>query len=200
MRDMSRLTKKLKEEGFKFRDVKLFVIACEGAVREFHYFDALAETQTRLKINILPADDNRSAPKYVIERATKYVESFKLEGDDELWLVLDTDDWGEEELRAVEKVCEDHGWNLAISNPCFELWLYLHYADMPANPPANCKGWKTLLGTVTPGGYSVRTAIPLIGDAIRRAEALEQDPNNLVPGLLQSRLYKLAKALAPFRA
>jgi hypothetical protein len=31
----------------------------------------------------------------------------------------------------VYRLAKAHGFHLALSNPCFELWLYLHVRDSP---------------------------------------------------------------------
>ena len=134
----------------------------------------------------------------MIERAVRHLETYEMQEDDELWLVLDTDRWSAAQLREVDQISRENGWNLAISNPCFELWLYLHYADMPATPPTSSQGWKKLFRQVSPNGYRPAELIPRIKDAVARAEALETDPNNGVTGELQTNLYRLGKAIQSF--
>jgi hypothetical protein len=48
---------------------------------------------------------------------------------DVLWLVIDTDRWGDKQLSEVTSECVSKHFRLAVSNPCFELWLILHYED-----------------------------------------------------------------------
>lgn len=123
-----------KNRGYKrgepHRDARLFVIVCEGNKREKEYFTKLAEGHRRVKVRLLPPTDDdsgKSAPKYVIERATAYVEEYGLHEEDQLWLVMDIDGWDENLLRSIGKECEEKsGWNIALSNPCFEVWLHLH--------------------------------------------------------------------------
>lgn len=134
----------------------------------------------------------------MVERAVRHLETYDMQEDDELWLVLDTDRWSTAQLREVDQICKENSWNLAISNPCFELWLYLHYADMPAIPPASSQDWKKLFRQVAPNGYRPEELIPRIREAVARAEALETDPNNAVTGSLQTNLYRLGKAIEPF--
>ena len=187
-----------KEQG-RYRDARKFILAVEGEQREVDYFQALAEDQTRIDLTVLGPDERHlSAPRYVVERITKYLEEYDLDEDDQVWLVLDTDRWSTEQLREVERTCKDHGWNLAISNPCFELWLYLHYADLPEDPPSSSKEWKKELSRRVATGYRPEEALHHLDEAIRRAEALETDPNNAVPPPLQTTLYRIGKAIKPF--
>src|SRR5262249_49920866 len=45
---------------------------------------------------------------------------------DEYWAVFDVDHHRHEELSTNAALAERHGYHLAGSNPCFELWLLLH--------------------------------------------------------------------------
>jgi hypothetical protein len=38
----------------------------------------------------------------------------------------------------VVKRCRQKGISVALSNPCFELWLLLHFADFPAESRLTC--------------------------------------------------------------
>ena len=138
------------KKGEPFRDARLFVIACEGAKREKEYFEKLFPNTRRLKIKILSPkddeDDNRaySAPNKVLERVVKFVEknNINIKTGDKLWFVLDIDRWKDEIFHYVQQECEKNGWKLALSNPCFEVWLWLHFAEMSASKSATCKQLK----------------------------------------------------------
>lgn len=196
---MSRLRRTLSRKDGQFRDTRLFVIASEGKETERAYFEALEAGQKRIRFQVLAADErNLSAPKHVVARVVVYLEENDINSDDEVWLVLDTDRWSTSQLREVEQICKENGWNLAISNPCFEIWLYLHYADLPKEAPTNSKDWKKLVRQVAPGPFKSAELIGQINQAIVRAEALDTDPNNAVTGALQTNLYRLGKAIQPF--
>jgi len=49
---------------------------------------------------------------------------------DEIWCVFDVDDHPNRD-DAIERAIHD-GINIAVSNPCFELWCILHYEDQTA--------------------------------------------------------------------
>ena len=152
-----------------------------------------------MKIQVIPPDpDHKSAPIYTYERAVAYLADKDLQEDDQVWLVMDTDDWSDAQLMEVERACSDKGWHLAISNPCFEVWLYLHYDDLPTDFSGDCKAMKSLLHQVVQGGYSPETAIPNLAAAITRAENLLADTPDRLPGPLQTQLHLLAKAIQPF--
>lgn len=48
---------------------------------------------------------------------------------DEIWCVFDRDD--HERFQDACTMARDNGLRLAVSNPCFELWLLLHFRDSP---------------------------------------------------------------------
>lgn len=48
---------------------------------------------------------------------------------DSVWCVFDVDD--HPNLGQAKKMAQDNGIDLAISNPCIELWLLLHFRDNP---------------------------------------------------------------------
>ena len=58
---------------------------------------------------------------------------FKLKQGDQLWLVIDRDpqSWKEKQIALIGRECSRRKYYLALSNPCFELWLLLHFEDVP---------------------------------------------------------------------
>ena len=48
---------------------------------------------------------------------------------DEVWCVFDCDD--HPKLADARQMARDNGLELAVSNPCIELWLWLHFAEQP---------------------------------------------------------------------
>ncbi|MEL7161343.1 MAG: RloB family protein, partial [Bacteroidota bacterium] len=88
----------------------------------------------RIKVKVLGAgQDNRSSPEQTLLRAEAHLSDLQPEPGDQVWLVLDTDRWTEKQLMTVSRACADRNWGLTISNPCFEIWLYLHYSDLPTD-------------------------------------------------------------------
>lgn len=113
----------------KYRDARLIVIVAEGAKTEKFYFEAIQTllNSSRIQIELIEREDiTQSAPKYVMQELDKFKEKYNLDEDDELWLVCDVDHWTKKELALVSKECKQKDYSLAISNPCFEFWLYLH--------------------------------------------------------------------------
>ena len=184
------------KRGAPHRDARLFVIVCEGAKREKEYFEFFQQYSQRIKIEVLPPINNRSAPNHFLSRATDYQDAFGLITDDHLWFVSDRDRWEEKILRNIHEECEKHSnWQLAISNPCFEVWLLLHLHDL-ANITANSSGeFKRALNQSLPGGYQVALFAPKIEDAIQRAKAGDPNPDYFLPDRGATKLYQLAEQM-----
>ena len=61
---------------------------------------------------------------------------------DEFWLVCDCDHWIKgghiKNLVSVLQRCGQKDINVALSNPCFDLWLLLHFAEFPQDQKLTC--------------------------------------------------------------
>ena len=115
------------------RDASLIVIASEDTHAVQQYFDFFQST--RIQFRVLPTKDGRSAPQHVLKRLDEYMKEFDIGEGDEFWIVLDTDHWIDgghiKNLARVLRACRQKGIQVAFSNPSFELWLLLHFADFP---------------------------------------------------------------------
>jgi hypothetical protein len=85
-------------------------------------------------------DDEGGSPKTLVDRAAlkkktaeKEAKRFKDENlkYDEVWCVYDVDD--HPKLADAFQQARDNEIELAISNPCFELWLLLHFCEQTAH-------------------------------------------------------------------
>ncbi len=188
---------KLLDREHDRRDAKLFIIATEGNKTEKQYFEMFHST--RIKVKVLPtADDNKSAPEYVLARLDAFKEQYDLNEEDMLWLVLDVDRWGEEKLSQICRQARQKNYNLAISNPCFEVWLYLHFDDL--NPQdRTCDdfkaGLRTLLGSYNSSNLDLSKYKPHIADAANRAKSLHPVSSDYWPQTLGTHVYKLVEIL-----
>jgi len=137
----------MRERREAFRDARLIVIASEGKDTERIYFKALAKeyTNPRVHVHILErseAEQNNSSPEHVLKQLNDYKEQYALEADDELWLVIDKDRWTEAMLSRVATECsQEVAMHMALSNPCFELWLLLHLEDASSLTPEEQMLW-----------------------------------------------------------
>ena len=104
------------------------IIAIEGEKREKQYFDKFGNT--KIKVVTLPTlTGDSSEPEEIIKRLREYKEKEDIQEDDMCWLVFDVDNRSEERLKVVCDEAEKENFRVAISNPCFEFWLFLHKFD-----------------------------------------------------------------------
>lgn len=126
----------------------MIVIASEGKDTERIYFKALAKkyANPRVHMHILErAEDekNNSSPEHVLKQLNDYKKEYELESDDELWFVIDKDRWPDAMLSHVATECtQDIYMHVAISNPCIELWLLLHFIDVTSLTPEEKQQWE----------------------------------------------------------
>ncbi|WNJ17341.1 RloB family protein [Pontibacter sp. G13] len=191
---MPRKNRSYKKGGY-FRDSYLLVIACEGAKREKEYFEKLVWGSQRIKLKILSPEGpeiGNSSPKWVLDRAAKFDREFGLGKDDLLWMVMDKDRWDEKLLREIyQTVQQSKGWNLAISNPCFEVWLLMHYQDLDPQNPQSCSALKKTLGATTPAGFDLNQLLDLTKVAIDRAKQLDLHHAHFLPQPMTTNIYLL---------
>jgi hypothetical protein len=122
------------------RDVDLIVIASEDEYAVKQYFKVFQST--RIQFIVLPTEEGRGAPKAVLERLDEYREEFDIGDGDVFWLVTDCDHRvGLNHIRNLTdalRQCRQKGIDVALSNPCFDLWLLLHFAEFPTGNSLIC--------------------------------------------------------------
>lgn len=64
-------------------------------------------------------------PETLVRKASKHRE-LRSNDYDEVWCVVDVDDY---DLDPARKLARERGIRLAVSNPCFEYWLLLHFEE-----------------------------------------------------------------------
>ena len=121
-----------------FLDPKpIILVVSEGEVTEPEYLRGLQRACRNPRVTIEVAPEHGD-PKFLVEHAKRYKERAQTQADrekddnlayDSVWCVFDRDEhprFGE----AIE-MARDNGIRLAISNPCIELWLLLHFRENP---------------------------------------------------------------------
>ncbi len=181
-----------------YRDSSFFVIVCEGAETEINYFENLQKIeQQRVKVISVTPDENKSAPKWVLDKAAKIAEELllKIENDDQLWIVTDTDRWKIEHLRTIQESCERlKNWNFVVSNPCFEVWLHAHVQDLKnLSEKSSCKNLKSELDVFQKQGLLTKP-LQNVRIAIERAKRLDNS-EHFIPDSLRTKVYLLVEEL-----
>lgn len=197
------------KRGEAFRDARLFMIVAEGE-REDEYFTYFKTQSLRLKIAIVPREAGASSPKFFIDRITNYMAgkydvTLLAAGDDSapekydaLWFVLDVDKWPREQVEELNSYCEDgSNWSIAVSNPCFEVWLHNHYKEIDS-PDLTAHDLKQALSKLRSGGYSVDHFAPRIQEAADRSRNLDSHPDFYFPVKGVTKVYLLAEQLLRF--
>jgi len=184
------------KKGAPFRDARKFILICEGE-REAEYFDFFDKLSQKLIVKtIAPIDDNmgQSAPNHLRDRASEYIEENGWEEnyDDQLWFVLDVDRWDREKINELHHLTEiTKNWFLAISNICFEVWLYYHMNPTKIEPETSGQ-MKRILNDQTSGGYNLNLYAPAISTAIGNSANIDNNEAGFYPANGVTKVYKLA--------
>ncbi len=182
-----------------FRDASLFVIVCEGQNREVDYFRFFDGMSSRVKVVPVSNTDGSSAPEQLIPCAIEAEREYGFVPDtDRLWFVIDTDRWRDALHQIRTEAARRKYWQIAQSNPCFEVWLWFHAkAGLPdLDDLARCKSWKQHLPTIIKGGFSSDTHPVAIEAAMQNAQAAYRGEGHFpLPGSTQ--LWSLAAELVP---
>lgn len=105
------------------------VVFCEGKLTEPDYVKALKSLpQVRRNLALaIKVSPHYGAPMTLVEMA---IDSLRQGGIDECWCLFDVE-WPKNhpKLREALTLAAAHGISVAVSNPCFELWLILHHRD-----------------------------------------------------------------------
>lgn len=192
----------------KKRDYRLFAIACEGSVRERDYFERFEVLSTRITVDLISDVDeygnvvisSKSSPEHVLNRAQVYADNTNLVSGDQMWIVVDVDRWPEEQLSVLAQECYSRGWNLAVSNPCFEVWLCYHMETDISDEgrERDSAFFKNHLSTLTIEGYSPDVYAQLAFVAAENARSKDLDPMLRIPPYKVTHVYRLMDQLQQY--
>ncbi len=174
------------------RDTRLIIIAAEGKETERQYFNLFRDT--RIQVKVLPTgEDNQSSPRHVIDRLTSYREEYQIGDGDELWLMVDVDRW--KNLAEIAREALQCDYQLAISNPCFEVWLICHFQE-PPQIAQTCQPIEDALREVLGGRYNKSNLVlsqfaDKLDSAIQRAEQLDINLKDRWPQCVGSHVYRV---------
>lgn len=121
-----------------FRDPRpVILVLCEGRKTEPTYLHGFVQTWQNACLQVRYGKPN-GVPFSLVQRA-KQLKDHAAEEErqkneafiafDSVWCVCDVDD--HPRLREAMKLARDAGIEMAVSNPCFELWLLLHFRESP---------------------------------------------------------------------
>ena len=206
----------------RFKDAeKLFILSYEGKVSEKKYFNDFRDSvffndSGLIEIVPLKKEGNTGTDPLSVKKLLKKAKlDYQFKKTDEFWLIIDRDHWETiHKINFDELVVEcnkEDNFFLAMSNPCFEIWLIMHLKDineynekevglLSENKSVSRKKnhIDVVLGDLQGRGYNKRPNpeifLPLTKTAIERARKLDnsKDP---YPKKLGSHIYKLIEKL-----
>ena len=186
----------------RFRDDRLFLIACDDRYAPAQYFGFFRSPRVRIIVD--PTLDTKSAPQHVLSRLLARQDKEGLEPDDESWLVLDTDHNVRPGHRAtfIQTIqdAKAAGIEVALSCPCFEFWLLLHHVtEGEAAGLSSCSEIQDLI-RLKVGSYNKlrlqreHFRVGSATEAILRSERLDATvPGGDIPQEPTTRVYKLLR-------
>ena len=177
---------------------KLFVISVEGSKTEPQYFAIFNQPQSIILVKCLKRPSTESSPIQVLKRMEGYLRKESLRKTDEAWIVVDKDDWMEDQLRELlqwAKKSENHGF--ALSTPNFEYWLLLHFEDGKgvANSQECLTRLKRHLLNYKKDIDSKKITLELIAKAVARAKQRDTSRSYDLPQIWSTSVYKLVEKI-----
>ncbi len=121
---MKRTSKGLARRAGSAVEAETIAVVCEGSKTEEMYFDGVRRT-FRLSTARIHVRGVGKDPVHVVEAAMKL-----LPDHDHVWAVFDVEaPEPHARLNEAIRLAHKHQVSSAISNPCFEIWLLLHFQD-----------------------------------------------------------------------
>ena len=180
---------------------KMFVLATEGSKTESQYFSIFNDANLTVHIKFLRGGD-RSAPAQVLKRMRDYLEEIGLESSDEAWLVVDRDQWTDEQLLQLHEWAEEAGnYGFALSNPKFEFWLLLHFEDGRgvSSSQACSQRLKLHVPDYDKGISRTKISRAMIEKAVKRAKELDTPACSHWPRSSGTTVYRLVENILRIR-
>lgn len=148
---------------------------CEGKVSEPAYVRGLKRVpeiggRTALTIELAP---ERDVPLPLVQAAIPYTSREEV---DEVWCLFDVEHPHQHpHLDEALRLAEAYGIRVAVSNPCFEVWLVLHHRDWnrPGTTTHDAETAANACHGVNGKALDPAVILPLRHDAARRARALD---------------------------
>jgi hypothetical protein len=125
-----------KATGRRKRNPVVYLI-CEGSETEIRYFKQFRSRGCNIDIIPIPSQ-YKSADRLVQKaRATMGNNPYYPDDGDIIWCVFDRDDNTNEMLEKAKRIAMKEGYQIAFSNPSFEVWFLLHFHNQTA-PVEDC--------------------------------------------------------------
>lgn len=196
-----------------FRDASLSIIATEDVYASPQYIHALQEKElvdrTRVRVVVLPPLQGRTSIAGIISRLDDYRNGGQAPRSflpqDQFWIVFDVDHHRPKELSGGALDAKKKSYQLAGSNPCFEVWLYLHESNdlstirTHAEDSTAADQCEQELRRIMGGSYNKKNidTSRITGESVRIAmeRAERRDDRQLWPASVGTHMHRLLKSL-----
>lgn len=127
-----------------------------------------------------------------------HLKNIDLRRSDEAWLVVDRDQWEEDQLIQLHAWSqEQENYGFALSNPKFEYWLLLHFEE--GNAITSSRTCSERLANYLPyynKGLDIRRlTLEMIEEAIQRARNRDVPPCTDWPRTTGTTVYRLVESI-----
>ena len=150
------------------------LIVCGAEGTEPNYISGLNRHLRSPAVQVKVLEKGR-APAQVVKFGVKMAEIAERRGEgyDRLWCVVDVDQFDDHDAACRKAAAQSTpATHVVISNPCFELWLLLHFKDI-RRALASYTDVRPHLDKQLPGYDKTVDFAARYPDAVRRAQALE---------------------------
>ncbi|MFJ7996681.1 RloB family protein [Streptomyces sp. NPDC096310] len=107
------------------RSSRTLLVVCGGKETERQYLQGLRDHLRNPAVAVV-VRGKACSPTQLVAYA-RGQRDLNRGGYDEVWCVFDVDEYPD--VAAAADAARRHGIKVAVSNPCFELWLLLHFTD-----------------------------------------------------------------------
>jgi hypothetical protein len=169
--------------GFK-KTKRLYVVSTEGSETEPIYFQEFRPGRdSAFRLKILGNPKHKTQPVDVVQRLIDYQVREAPGRNTEYWAIMDRNDWTEADLRSAYALANHRrDFHIAMSFPCFELWLWLHlrpnrpFSDRHACQRQLEREWFQF----SKSAYPAAELMPYVSTACSRAQEITESVNGLL--------------------
>lgn len=204
------------------RDAHIVYVVTEGSEDERRYFEFFEGLSSNLNVITIPSREGKTDPEKLIRCAEaefgKETGHYTVDCQqgDKVWFVIDTDEWEEQgKISTLKEFCKGKNvetfatvteqkpysvWNVAQSNPSFEIWLYYHFFKDAPNPKdvERAQTIKDYVDKSLNGGFRYESDPVRLETAIKNSEKNYRATAESSPALFSTQLFALGKEILSF--